>query len=383
MKFFNFLKKKNTIIWIINFIVSVVLIIVGYKITQSKYIALNGEDSSKEAVVTEIINKEESSYEIDGIKHTTAEISFKAKLKDGQVVEAIQTIDEYSSTYKMVEKGDKIMIYKSDDIYYFGDYIRIGKIIVLLIIFCILIIALGGIKGINTLVSLAFTCLAIFIFFLPSILSGYNIYFSATITCIYIIIMTLLFINGASSKTFTTILGCIFGVITAGLIFIIMNKFLHLTGVSGEEELYLQMLDVKINLKALIFAAIIISSMGAVMDVSMDISSALHEIKTHKPNITFKEMLKSGLNIGSDIMGTMSNTLILAFIGKSLATTLLILTYSSSLAEVFNKELVIIELLEGLIGSISILLTAPITSIICSYIYTGKFNIFRKKSEVN
>ena len=122
MKFFNFLKKKNTIIWIINFIVSVVLIIVGYKITQSKYIALNGENSSKEAVVTEIINKEESSYEVDGIKHTTAEISFKAKLKDGQVVEAIQTIDEYSSTYKMVEKGDKIMIYKSDDIYYFGDY---------------------------------------------------------------------------------------------------------------------------------------------------------------------------------------------------------------------------------------------------------------------
>ena len=133
----------------------------------------------------------------------------------------------------------------------------------------------------------------------------------------------------------------------------------------------------------IIFAAIIISSMGAVMDVSMDISSSLHEIKKHKPNITFKEMLKSGLNIGSDIMGTMSNTLILAFIGKSLGTTLLILTYSSSLAEVFNKELVIIELLEGLIGSISILLTAPITSIICSYIYTGKFSIFSKKSEIN
>lgn len=383
MKFLNFLKKKNTIIWIINFIVSVVLIIVGYKITQSKYIALNGENSSKEAIVTEIINKEESSYEVDGVKHTTTEILFKAKLKDGKVVEANQTIDEYSSTYKIVEKGDKIMIYQAEDIYYFGDYIRIGKIVVLLIIFCILIIAFGGTKGINTLVSLMFTCLAIFIFFLPSILSGYNIYFSATITCIYIIIMTLLFLNGASSKTLTTILGCIFGVITAGIIFIIMNKFLHLTGISGEEELYLQMLDIKINLKALIFAAIIISSMGAVMDVSMDISSSLHEIKKHKPNITFKEMLKSGLNIGSDIMGTMSNTLILAFIGKSLGTTLLILTYSSSLAEVFNKELVIIELLEGLIGSISILLTAPITSIICSYIYTGKFNIFSKKSEIN
>lgn len=383
MKILNFIKKKNTIIWIINFVVSVVLMIVGYKITQSKYIALNGEGSAKEAVVMEITNKEESSYDVDGVKHINTEIYFKAKLKNGKIVEATQSIDEYTSTYKIVEKGDKIMIYATEDnIYYFGDYIRIDKIIILLIIFCILIILLGGIKGVNTLVSLAFTCLAIFIFFLPSILSGYNIYLSSIATCFYIIIMTLLFINGASSKTLTTILGCIFGVITAGIIFIIMNKFLHLTGVSGEEELYLQMLDVKINLKAMIFAAIIISSMGAVMDVSMDISSALHEIKIHKPNISFKEMLKSGLNIGSDIMGTMSNTLILAFIGKSLATTLLILTYSSSLGEVFNKELVIIELLEGLIGSISILLTAPITSIICSYVYTGKFNFFKRKEKI-
>lgn len=71
-------------------------------------------------------------------------------------------------------------------------------------------------------------------------------------------------------------------------------------------------------------------------------------------------------------MGTMANTLVLAFIGKSLSTTLLILTYSTSLGEVFNKELVIVELLEGLIGSTSILLTAPITSLVCSYVYTKK-----------
>ena len=184
--------------------------------------------------------------------------------------------------------------------------------------------------------------------------------------------MTLLFINGLSKKTLTTILGCIFGVITAGIIFFIMNKILYLTGVCCEDELYLQMLDVNINLKAVIFAAIIISSMGAVMDVSMDISSSLFEIKVHKPDISFKDMLKSGLNIGRDIMGTMSNTLILAFIGKSLSTVLLIMTYSSSLGEIFNKELIIVNMLEALIGSLSILLTAPITSVICSYIYNKK-----------
>ena len=359
--------------------ISVILLFAGYKITKNEYIALNSDGNAKKAIVTEITDKVESSYEVDGVKYITTEIYFKAKLENNDIVEVNQTIDEYSGSSKMVEINDKILIYESNGTYYFGDYIRINKIIFLLIIFCILIVLFGGFKGINTLVSLLFTCLAIFIFFLPSILSGFNIYLSAIITCIYIIITTLLFLNGMSQKTLTTILGCIFGVITAGVIFLIMNQILHLTGVTGEEELYLQMLEVKINLKAIIFAAIIISSMGAVMDVSMDIASSLYEIKKHKPNISFKELVKSGLNIGRDIMGTMSNTLILAFIGKSLTTTLLIVTYSSSLAEIFNKELVIIESLEALIGSISILLTAPITSIISSYIYTGKYKFIKEK----
>ncbi len=366
----KFLKNKNLIVWIINFIVSIALIIVGYKITKNKYISLNGNGAAKEAVVTEVVDRKENSYEVEGKKSKTVEIIFKAKLKkDGKIVTATQSIDEYSSLTKPVAKGNKILMYETNGTYFFGDYIRINKIIALMIIFFALLIALGGIKGINTLVSLVFTCGAIFIFFLPSILSGFNIYISAIITCIYIIIMTLLFINGLSKKTLTTILGCVFGVITAGIIFIVMNKILYLTGVCCEDELYLQMLDININLKAIIFAAIIISSMGAVMDVSMDISSALFELKTHKPNIKPKELLKSGLNIGRDIMGTMSNTLILAFIGKSLSTVLLIMTYSSSLGEIFNKELIVVNMLEALIGSLSILLTAPITSLICSYIY--------------
>lgn len=376
----KFLKNKNVIIWIINFIISVALIFVGYKVTRNKYIALNGTGAAKYAVVTEVMNKAESKYEVDGRETKTIEVLFKAKLEDGKIVEASQSIDNYTTTAKVVEKGNKILLYETNDMYFFGDYYRINKIIVLLIIFLALLIILGGIKGLNTLVSLVFTCAAIFIFFLPSILSGYNIYFSAIITCIYIIIMTLLFINGLSKKTLTTILGCIFGVITAGIIFFIMNKVLYLTGICCEDELYLQMLGANINLKAVIFAAIIISSMGAVMDVSMDISSSLYEIKIHKPNITFKEMLKSGLNIGRDIMGTMSNTLILAFIGKSLSTVLLIITYSSSMGELFNKELIIVNILEALIGSLSILLTAPITSIICSYIYNNKF---KKIKEMN
>ena len=368
----KYLKNKNVITWIINFILSIALLFVGYKLTKNKYIKLNGENAAIEATVTEIVKKNETSYEYEGKQNKNIEIIFKAKLKDGKIIEATQTIDDFSSTYKKVAKGDKILVYDQEGSYYFGDYVRINKILVLMIIFCVFLIILGGIKGLNTLVSLMFTCASIFVFFLPSILNGYNIYLSSILTCIYIIIMTLIFLNGISKKTLTTILGCIFGVVTAGIIFIIMNRILYLTGICCEDELYLQMLEVNIDLKALIFAAIIISSMGAVMDVSMDISSALYELKVHKPEITFKEMLKSGLNIGRDIMGTMANTLILAFIGKSLSTVLLIMVYASSIGEILNKELIIVNTLEALIGSLSILFTAPITSAICSYIYNIK-----------
>ncbi len=370
----KFLKNKKLIVWILTFVVSSALIFFGYKITKSKYIALNGDSAAKEAVVTEVIDKNETSYEADGKTNKTIEVIFKGKLKNNEEFTASQSIDEYTSNSKPVEVGNKILVYENAGTYYFGDYVRINKILVLLVIFLVLLIVFGGIKGINTIVSLMFTCAAIFLFFLPSILSGFNIYLSAIITCIFVIISTLLFINGISKKTLTTILGCIFGVVTAGIIFFIMNKVLYLTGVCCEDELYLGMLDVKINLKAIIFAAIIISSMGAVMDVSMDISSSLYEIKSHKPDIKKKELLKSGLNIGKDIMGTMSNTLILSFIGKSLSTVLLIMTYASSMGEILNKELIIVNILEALIGSMSILLTAPITSTICSIIYTKRRN---------
>ena len=380
MKFLKFFTKKETIIWISTFVISLVLLIIGSSYTKSKYIALTGEESALNAKVINISDRVDSSYDIDGKKVKSTEVYFDCELEDGNIISATQTIDDHSNTIKEVEVGDSIFVYKLDDTYFFGDYVRINKIIILCVIFCILLIAFGRMKGVNTLISLIFTCAAIFTFFLPSILAGFNIYISSIITCIYIIVMTLIFINGLSKKTVTTILGCVFGVITAGVIFLIMNQFLHLTGITCEEELYLQMLDVKIDLKAIIFAAIIVSSMGAVMDVSMDISSSLYEIKQHKKDITFKEMLKSGLNIGRDIMGTMSNTLILAFIGKSLTTTLLILTYSSSIGEVFNKELVIVEALEALIGSISILLTAPITSLVCSYLYTKELKLKTRNS---
>ena len=121
-----------------------------------------------------------------------------------------------------------------------------------------------------------------------------------------------------------------------------------------------------IDLRAIIFASITIGAMGATMDVAMDITSSLFEIRRKIPDISFSHLVHSGVIIGRDIMGTMANTLILAYIGSSLTTVLLFASYQSSLEQLLNRELIIVELLQALCGSIGILCTIPISALISS-----------------
>ena len=160
----------------------------------------------------------------------------------------------------------------------------------------------------------------------------------------------------------------------AAILEVLFSHILQLTGIIDEHSIYLGYLDsgVVIDLKSLIFGMIVVGAMGAVMDVAMDISSALHELHYRAPDLSFGELYKSGITIGRDVMGTMANTLVLAYIGSSLCTILLLITYSSSLRELFNRENIIVELLQALIGSSAILLTMPLTSAICSFLYTNK-----------
>ena len=123
------------------------------------------------------------------------------------------------------------------------------------------------------------------------------------------------------------------------------------------------------DLKALTFAAIILGALGATMDVAISIASSLFEFCKEVKDVTFKKSLTSGLIIGKDIMGTMTNTLILAYIGSSLTTILLLLMYGGDFSEILSKEIISTELLQSLAGSIGMLLTIPITAIIASYLY--------------
>ena len=306
-------------------------------------------------------------------------IIFEAKITNGMRKGEVVTAEQSFSIFfqdpsKEVAKGDSVLLVNSDIVWFFNGYRRTDKLVGLGLLFTLCVLFFGGKKGFNTILSLGLTCAAVFTVFIPSILSGKNIYFMAILVCTYTTVMTLLLVVGYNKKSLAAAIGCISGLVAAGIITIIMDRILLLTGIVDEHSRYLTNLPVPvpINLKAIIFAGIIIGAMGAIMDVAMSIASALWEIKEKAKELKFETLFRSGLNIGRDIMGSMANTLILAYIGSSLSVVLILSVYSNSLLELLNREMIVVEILQAITGSFGILSAMPLTAFFCAAFYLRK-----------
>ena len=375
--------NKRLVIWIITVILSSVLVFAGNRIVIKDVSLMDHPEASAKAKVTELGELVEES--LDGISFSARTQYFKARILNGEnkgrIVDAHQQIDSYLDTgERFVRVGDKVILLNNGAMFdtedwVFGNYARSEYIFVLGALFLVLLIIFGRGKGVNTVLSLVFTCLAVFCVFIPGVLAGYNIYLLTLLICVFTIVMTLILTNGVSAKSIATMLGCGAGVLAAAVISLISDRIMHLTGFIDEHSVYLQVLgenSYPIDLRAIIFAMITIGAMGALMDVAMDMASSLYEVKRHAPSISDKELFKSGMNIGRDVMGTMANTLVLAYIGSSMCSILLRITYSNSLMEMINTESIVVELLNAIVGSLGILLTMPLTALVCVAMYRGK-----------
>ena len=130
------------------------------------------------------------------------------------------------------------------------------------------------------------------------------------------------------------------------------------------------MTDIKIG--ELLFAGILIASLGAVMDVGMSIASTLNELKEQNPQMMLKELFQSGMNVGRDMMGTMTNTLIFAYVGGAMTTLVINYAYDLSYRQLANSYVIGIEIMQGLSGSLGVVLTVPITALIASFLAVRK-----------
>ncbi len=244
-------------------------------------------------------------------------------------------------------------------------YDRANVVYLFVGLFLAVLIVVGRKKGFYAIVSLAFTVVMVIYFMIPLIMAGVNPITAAVLTSALTTVVTILLVSGFNRKSTAAIAGIIAGVGIAGIISYAVGFFGHLSGLNlheAEEMLFLAR-EYGLNVADMLFCGIIISSLGAVMDVGMSIASAVFEVHSANPSLKAGQLYKSGMNVGRDVMGTMSNTLILAFAGGSLNTIILIILYRLPYIRLVNLNLLGLELLRGISGSIGIILTVPITAV--------------------
>ena len=187
---------------------------------------------------------------------------------------------------------------------------------------CIILAAVKAILG------LGYSMFIIIYLVIPAVFSGYSPIWMSILCAVLSTAVTLLLLNGQSKKTYAAIIATTIGVLFALLLFMLMSWMLHLNGFSSSEAESLILIheSTGLKIKDLLFAGVLISSLGAIMDVGMSIVSSLYEVQHHNPSITARQLFRSGIEIGKDMIGTMTNTLILAFTGTAFITLLVFIS---------------------------------------------------------
>lgn len=270
----------------------------------------------------------------------------------------------------------EVLLYKDLETneYYIVDRVRTKPLSLLIMIFLLMVVVIAKYKGIKALMSLLLTLVMLFYIFIPLIIEGHSPIMISVIFCFLSSVVTVLSIGSWSKKSLCALIGTLGGVVIAAILSYIFVDATGLTGYIDAETLSYAYLFNGIDLREVISAGIIVGSLGATMDVGVSIASALFEIDTHKKDLTKLEVFRSGLNIGKDIIGTMVNTLILAYLGSSTFTIILFLKQRSEfpLLRILNSEFIVVEILRAFSGSIGILVAVPITSYIASLMITKR-----------
>lgn len=250
--------------------------------------------------------------------------------------------------------------------YYIEDYLREGSLMWLALLFLAIILWVGRGHGIKALATLGFTLLVVWYVLIPLMLKGVSPLLATIGVSAVATTFTLIVLSGFSKKSLSAIAGTVAGVVVAAIIAFYMGESAHLTGLSNEEAVMLKYIphgDI-FNPRQLLYAGILLGTLGAAMDVAMSISSAISEIHFHNPSLSRRKLMRSGMNVGRDVMGTMVDTLILAYLGTALPLVLLFVANDLPMIKVLNMDMIATEIVRSLAGSIGIIASLPLTAAI-------------------
>jgi uncharacterized membrane protein len=375
------MKKKIFVIYLLILIISLSLIPTfadteladgpEYEVIKAKIIAVPLDETKEERVDVPLQSDRR-------LQHLKIEITNSTHKGETYTV---QNLIEMVNPYKLIfKKNDSILLHMTEDengdinflkIY---DRVRDKYIYISILILLLLLVIIGGKNGIKSILSLLFTGAIIMKILVPMILDGKDPILVSIFISILTSTLTIFLIVGINKKGYSALLGTISGLVISGLMVLIVGKFANFSGLGAEEAQMLAYVPKfkDLNFQGILYAGIILGALGAIMDVTVSISSSMWEMKQIHSEIKLKELIHSGLNVGKDIMGSMSNTLILAYTGSSIFLILLFQGYNLKFIEIINMDVIASEIIRAIAGSIGLVLAIPVTVLISGLMYTNK-----------
>lgn len=382
---FKDINRRNTIPIVVTLIAIIILICLPNKFPPKIY-------DNTERVTARVISTDESFIVNNGLIKVGDQLCdieiLQGKFK-GRITSGTNRLSGSLEQDKLFKAGDKILV----TIDYTGDEIRVATLVdhyrlnyeILLIgIFVIVLISFAGIVGIKSILSFIFTILAMWKVLIPLFLLGYNPVIVGILTTLILICVIIALVYGIDKKSLAAISGSLAGaLVTCFMALFFVSKFkIHGAVMSFSESLLYSGYE-SLNLTEIFISSIFIASSGAVMDVAVDITSAVAEVVEKKPKITKLEAVKSGINVGRSIMGTMMTTLLLAYSGGYIGLLMVFMAQGTPIINILNLKYVSSEILHTLIGSFGLVTVAPFTALASGILLGSKREVIRKDDKIN
>ena len=323
--------------------------------------------------VLEVVEEDLSPSDLKGGPQL-GEQTLTIELKDGSQI----TLTNYlTNTHNILAReGMRVVVCVDapenvEPYYTLYQYDRSVGLGVAVAIFLLLMLLVGGEKGFYATLALAFSLVFLLKITVPVIYSGGSPILAGLAMVLVSTAVTVFLIYGLSPRGVLGIGVVLAGEFVACGLFLLFSLLLHLSGFksSDAENLLVAAQNTGLNISTVLFAATMIASLGAVMDVAVSLLSALWEVRLADPDITGRGLWRAGLRMGRDMIGTMSNTLIFAFAGGSLTTLLVLMTYGTDPVQLLHSDYIAMELAHGLCGTCAVILTVPLASLVSAAVY--------------
>ena len=383
MKRIFFSKKKNMLLSIvIGILLTAVLIAIptGYE----DALIYQGSERAT-GIVTEVDN---SAIKSSGLIQS-GEQSCVMRIEDGtfkgQEITGVNFLSGSLEKDKIFKPGDKAFVTISMNegeisSAVMTDHFRLDKEVILLAVFAVFLIAVAGRNGIWAVFSFAVTILTIWKILVPAYLKGYSPIWVGIAVTVFLTLIILFFVYGVDRRTVTASLGSLLGILATCILGMLFTDLFKINGaVMPDSESLLYSGFQHLDLTAIFMSSIFIGAAGAMIDLSVDITSAVHEVVEKKPDISWREAFGSGMNVGRAAMGTMTTTLLLAYSGGYITLLMVFMAQGTPVDHILNYKYVSAEILDTVVGSFGLVTVAPFTALTAGLLLTRKKHAVMKQ----